>query len=219
MCLLILIFEFNTSFMMKEKKHTMLCLGDSYTIGEAVEENERFPMQVIELLKKDKIEFEKPIIIAKTGWTTDELSAAINERNLRGKYDYVTLLIGVNNQYRGRDLENYRKEFHELLNTAIAYASGNTNHVFVISIPDWGVTPFGNSDKRGEKKIGEEIDHFNVINKEETLKAKAHYVDITPGSREAKTKIALIANDGLHPSGQMYAEWAKKLVSEMKKVD
>ena len=204
--------------MKEEKKHTMLCLGDSYTIGEAVEENERFPMQVIELLKKDKIEFEKPIIIAKTGWTTDELSAAINERNLRGKYDYVTLLIGVNNQYRGRDLENYRKEFHELLNTAIAYASGNTNHVFVISIPDWGVTPFGNSDKRGEKKIGEEIDHFNVINKEETLKAKAHYVDITPGSREAKTKIALIANDGLHPSGQMYAEWAKKLVAEMKKV-
>ena len=215
----ILIFIFNTSFMKEEKKHTMLCLGDSYTIGESVEENERFPMQAIELLKKENIEFEKPIIIARTGWTTDELATAINERNLRSKYDYVTLLIGVNNQYRGRDLENYRKEFHELLNTAIAYVNGNTNHIFVISIPDWGVTPFGNSDKRGEKKIGDEIDLFNTINKEEALKAKAHYVDITPVSREAKTNPALIAGDGLHPSGKMYAEWAKKLVEEMKKVD
>lgn len=215
---LLLVFVFNTSFMTTEKKYTLLCLGDSYTIGEAVEEKERFPMQAIELLKKENIEFEKPIIIARTGWTTDELSEAIKERNLRSKYDYVTLLIGVNNQYRGRDVENYRHEFHELLTTATAYASGNTNHAFVISIPDWGVTPFGNSDKRGEKKIGEEIDHFNAIAKEETLKAKAHYIDITPFSREAKTNPALIANDGLHPSGMMYKEWAKKLVAEMRKV-
>ena len=210
-----LIFVVNTSFMKEEKKLTMLCLGDSYTIGEAVEESERFPMQAIELLKKDKIQFEKPIIIAKTGWTTDELSAAVKERDLRSKYDYVTLLIGVNNQYRGRDTENYHHEFHELLNTAMAYANGKAAHVFVVSIPDWGVTPFGNNDPRGEKKIGEEIDLFNVVAKEETGKAKAHYIDITPGSRLAKTNSALIANDGLHPSGLMYKEWAKDLAKQI----
>lgn len=203
-----------TSFM-TEKKYTLLCLGDSYTIGEAVEEHERFPMQAVELLKRDNIVFAQPEIIAKTGWTTDELAAAIKERNLKGKYDFVTLMIGVNNQYRGRDLENYRSEFRELLNTAIDYANGNRNHVFVISIPDWGVTPFGNNDPRGEKKIGEEIDRFNAINKEEALKAKAHYIDITPGSRLAKTNATLIAGDGLHPSGEMYKDWAAKLTGEL----
>lgn len=214
--LLVLIFVANTSFMKEEKKHTMLCLGDSYTIGEAVEESERFPMQAVELLKKEKIDFEKPVIIAKTGWTTDELATAVKERNPTGKYDVVTLLIGVNNQYRGRDLENYRQEFHELLNTAIDYANGNAVHIFVLSVPDWGVTPFAENDKRGEKKIGEEIDFFNAINKEESLKAKVHYIDITPVSREAKSNSTLIATDGLHPSGKMYAEWAKKLVREIK---
>jgi len=214
--LLVLIFVANTSFMKEEKKHTMLCLGDSYTIGEAVEESERFPMQAVELLKKEKIDFEKPVIIAKTGWTTDELARAVKERNPTGKYDVVTLLIGVNNQYRGRDLENYRQEFHELLNTAIDYANGNAVHIFVLSVPDWGVTPFAENDKRGGKKIGEEIDFFNAINKEESLKAKVHYIDITPVSREAKSNSTLIATDGLHPSGKMYAEWAKKMVREIK---
>ncbi len=202
---------------MKEKIYTMLCLGDSYTIGEAVEEKERFPMQMIELLKKNKIELEKPIIIAKTGWTTDELASAIKQKNVKEKFDFVTLLIGVNNQYRGRDLENYRKEFRELLNTAIDYASENRHHVFVISIPDWGITPFGTKDKRGKEQIGKEIDLFNSINKEESQKAKVNYIDITPASRKAKKDLELIANDGLHPSGEMYEEWAELLVAEMKK--
>ncbi len=215
--LIALIFVANTSFMKEEKKLTMLCLGDSYTIGEAVEESERFPMQAVELLKKEKMAFAKPEIIAKTGWTTDELATAIKERNLTGKYDIVTLLIGVNNQYRGRDTENYRHEFHELLNTAIAYTNGKATHVFVVSIPDWGVTPFGNNDPRGEKKIGEEIDRFNAVAKEETLKAKAHFIDITPGSRQAKTNPALIAGDSLHFSGLMYKEWAKKLATALGK--
>ncbi len=196
----------------------MLCLGDSYTIGEAVEESERFPMQAVELLKEDEIDFENPIIIAKTGWTTDELASAIKERNLTGKYDVVTLLIGVNNQYRSRETENYRHEFHELLNTALAYANQNPAHVFVLSIPDWGVTPFGNNDPRGEKKIGEEIDQFNTINKVETLKAKANYIDITPGSRLAKADGALIAGDGLHPSAKMYAAWAKDLAKQIVRI-
>ncbi len=214
--MLILVLIVNTSFMATEKKYTMLCLGDSYTIGEAVEESERFPMQTVELLKAKGVAFEKPDIIAKTGWTTDELAAAITARGLKGKYDFVTLLIGVNNQYRGRDIENYRKEFDELLNTAIDYAHGNRKHVFVISIPDWGVTPFGKNDKRGEKQIGEEIDLYNATNEQEALKARVNYIDITPGSRHAKTDAALIATDGLHPSGKMYKEWAEKLANGIK---
>lgn len=201
--------------MPKQKKHTLLCLGDSYTIGEAVEESKRFPMQTIDLLKKNKMDFEEPIIIAKTGWTTDELQTAIQEKNLNQKFDFVTLLIGVNNQYRGRDVENYRKEFRELLHTSIDYAYGNHQHVYVLSIPDWGVTPFAQNDKRGEKKIGEEIDLFNAINKEETQKVNANYIDITPVSRHAKNNSALIAEDGLHPSGKMYAAWAKQLSEAM----
>ncbi len=201
--------------MTTEKTYTMLCLGDSYTIGEAVEENERFPMQAVELLKKKGIYFEKPTIIAKTGWTTDELSAAIKQANLKGTYDMVTLLIGVNNQYRGRDLENYRKEFRDLLKTSIDYANGNVNHVFVISIPDWGVTPFGANDKRREKKIGEDIDLFNAVSQQESQEAKVHYLDITPFSRQAKNNAALLANDGLHPSGKMYKIWVEKLAAEI----
>lgn len=189
----------------------MLCLGDSYTIGEAVAETERFPMQTVELLKAADVHSRKPVIVAKTGWTTDELATAIKEASLAESYDIVTLLIGVNNQYRGRDLENYRQEFQALLHTSIAYAHGNAAQVFVLSIPDWGVTPFAGNDKRGEKKIGEEIDLFNAINKEETLKTNAHYIDITPVSREAKSDAALNASDGLHPSGKMYAAWAKQL--------
>lgn len=212
---ILLILTINTSFMTTEKTYTMLCLGDSYTIGEAVEENERFPMQAVELLKKKGIYFEKPTIIAKTGWTTDELSAAIKQANLKGTYDMVTLLIGVNNQYRGRDLENYRKEFRDLLKTSIDYANGNVNHVFVISIPDWGVTPFGANDKRREKKIGEDIDLFNAVSQQESQEAKVHYLDITPFSRQAKNNAALLANDGLHPSGKMYKIWVEKLAAEI----
>lgn len=197
--------------MKPEKKFTMLCLGDSYTIGELVEEYECFPMQTVALLKQKQIEFAKPELIAKTGWTTDELASAIKQADLKTKFDFVTLLIGVNNEYRGRSAGNYRKEFRELLNTATDYANGNPSHVFVISIPDWGVTPFGNKDLRGEKNIGEEIDLFNTINKEESKKAEVRYVDITPVSKQAKTNTALIAKDGLHPSIMMYSEWAKLL--------
>ena len=197
------------------KKYSMLCLGDSYTIGEAVSEQECFAMQTVELLRKNKIEFEQPVIIAKTGWTTDELSTAIQEKKLRTKFDFVTLLIGVNNQYRNRDLENYRHEFKQLLNTAIEFAAGNRTNVFVISIPDWGVTPFAENDKRGAKKIGQEIDLFNEVNKHEAQQAGVSYLNITSGSRKAKTDAALIASDGLHPSGKMYAVWAQQLATQI----
>lgn len=196
-----------------EKKYTMLCLGDSYTIGEAVAEEERFPNQAAAMLKAKGVAFEKPLIIAKTGWTTDELAEAIKQEDVPGTYDFVTLLIGVNNQYRQRDLENYRTEFTQLLQTAINYAGGDKNHVFVISIPDWGVTPFVAQDgkQRTGEQIGGEIDRFNEVNKQIAISTGVHYIDITPHSRSAKTNTALIAEDGLHPSGLMYKEWATRL--------
>ena len=195
----------------------MLCLGDSYTIGESVTEQERFPMQTVELLKKDGINFDKPTIIAKTGWTTDELAAAIKGVNYKAHSDneFVTLLIGVNNQYRDRDAEQYRKEFIELLHTALQYASNKSNHVFVISIPDWGATPFAVNDRRSREEIGKAIDLYNSINKEEALNAHLNYIDITPISRQLKEHPDFVAGDGLHPSGKMYGEWAKLLARKI----
>lgn len=201
---------------MLQQKNTMLCLGDSYTIGESVEENDRFPNQTVALLKKQGLEFSEPRIIAKTGWTTDELADAIKEENLKGTYDYVTLLIGVNNQYRGRDTDNYKKEFTELLNTAIGYAGGDASHVFVLSIPDWGQTPFAEADKRSEEQIGEEIDNYNAVNKAVAKAKGANYIDITDISRDAKTTRSLVAYDNLHPSGRMYALWAERLAVAIK---
>jgi len=215
---LLAILAFTLSTMRSENRYTMLCIGDSYTIGEAVSENERFPMQAAELLKHQGIAIDKPVIIAKTGWTTDELAAAIKHENLQQKFDFVTLLIGVNNQYRGRSAEQYRTEFDALLKTAIDYANGKPGHVFVISIPDWGVTPFAANDQRGLEQIGREIDAFNAVGREEAVKVKAHFIDITAGSREAKHNPELVATDGLHPSGKMYANWAQQLVVEMKKL-
>ena len=144
-------------------------------------------------------------IIAKTGWTTDELSTAIDAAKPKGPYALVTLLIGVNNQYRGRDAEQYRKEFAALLHRAIAFAGGDAKRVVVVSIPDWGVTPF--AADRDRAKIAAEIDRFNAINAEETKRAGARYADITPVSRHAATDATLVAPDGLHPSAKMYASW------------
>ncbi|MCW3126175.1 MAG: lysophospholipase [Bacteroidetes bacterium] len=205
---------------MVNKERTMLCLGDSYTIGESVSEDDRFPDQCVKLLEKQGIHFGKPHIIAKTGWTTDELIHAIHESKVTGTFDAVTLLIGVNNQYREYDKETYRKEFKELLTTSIKYAGGDADHVFVVSIPDWGVTPFGANDgkQRSPEMIGKEIDAFNAIGREEALKAKVHFTDINPFSKKAAKDHSLIANDNLHPSGKMYAGWAELLEKEMLKV-
>lgn len=205
----------NTAFMTEQHKYTMLCLGDSYTIGEAVDEKDRFPNQTIAMLNKQGIKFAQPTVIAKTGWTTDELAAAIKEENLNAKYDYVTLLIGVNNQYRGRTTENYRTEFKELLSTAISYAKGDTKKVFVLSIPDWGQTPFAQADKRTPEQIGKEIDAYNAVKKAETEKAGCHYIDITDISREAAGTPSLIAFDKLHPSARMYHLWAERLANRI----
>lgn len=183
-----------------------LALGDSYTIGESVAESERFPNQLESMLADEGLTVEVTII-ARTGWTTDELWQGIQAQTVSPPYDMVSLLIGVNNQYRGRSLEEYREGFVFLLNKAIEYAGGDVNRVIVFSIPDWGVTPFAAG--RDAAQIASEIDAFNQINLEETQKAGAHYVNVTPVSRKAKEDPALIAGDGLHPSGKMYAEWAK----------
>jgi lysophospholipase L1-like esterase len=183
-----------------------LALGDSYTIGERVEEAERFPNQLAALLTNEGLTVEVKII-ARTGWTTDELWQGIQAEVVTPPYDMVSLLIGVNNQYRGRGIEEYREGFVFLLNKAIEYAGGDVNRVIVFSIPDWGVTPFAAG--RDTAQIASEIDAFNQVNLEETQKAGAHYVDVTPVSREAENDPTLIAGDGLHPSGKMYAEWAK----------
>ena len=190
----------------------LLALGDSYTIGESVPEAERWPVQLVAMLSNRGIAWKQPVIIAKTGWTTDELAAAIAERKPAGPYQLVTLLVGVNNQYRGRDEENYREEFRSLLHQAIAFAGQRASRVIVLSIPDWGVTPFAEGRERA--KIAGEIDRFNRINREETDRAGARYVDVTPISRRAAQEPRLIADDGLHPSGQMYREWAEKVLPE-----
>ncbi len=135
------------------------------------------------------------------------LDAAIDRANPQGAYDLVALLIGVNNQYRGRDLQNYRAEFAALLKRAMACAGNRAARVIVLSIPDWGVTPFAGGRVRAQ--IASEIDAFNAVNREETARAGAQYVDVTPISRQAATDAALIASDGLHPSGKMYAAWAR----------
>jgi lysophospholipase L1-like esterase len=183
-----------------------LALGDSYTIGESVPESERFPNQLGALLTKEGYPAEVTII-AKTGWTTSELWDGIQKTSIQPTYDLVSLLIGVNNQYRGYDSNEYREEFRFLLEKSIEYAGGDVQRVFVFSIPDWSVTPFATG--QNATRISDEIDLFNAINREEAEKAGAHYVDITPISRAALTDKSLIAADGLHPSASMYAQWAQ----------
>jgi lysophospholipase L1-like esterase len=191
---------------MQQKEFTMLCLGDSYTIGEGVEEADRFPNQCAMQLHLKGVFVDKPKIIATTGWTTDELMTAIQKDNIRDTFDFVTLLIGVNNQYRGRSPENYRKEFAELLGLSIRFSGGKKDHVIVLSIPDWGVTPF--AEGRDRKKIAAEIDAFNAINRAETLERGAHYADITASTR---LHADWVVSDGLHPDAREYAEWAALL--------
>ena len=188
--------------------YTYLALGDSYTIGEGVARQENFPNQTVRLLA-GKIQIQPPTIIAKTGWTTDELKKGIGDFNVKKKYDIVTLLIGVNNQYRGRSKEEYATQFEDLLKQSIKFAGRNPSRVFVLSIPDWGVTPFAEGKNR--EQIGKEIDIFNDINRAIAGKYKVNYIDITPGTRDAATDSTLLAGDKLHPSAKEYQRWAIRL--------
>lgn len=194
-----------------------LALGDSYTIGEGVAAEERWPNQLARLVEVSPAFSESSrqvevTVIARTGWTTNELWEGIQEHGIEPPYDMVSLLIGVNNQYRGYDIEQYREQFVFLLQKSIEYADGNPQHVVVLSIPDWGVTPFAWG--RDTSQIAKEIDAFNTVNRAEAQKANVHYVDITPISRSAVGDSSLLAPDGLHPSGKMYAEWSKLVLPE-----
>lgn len=196
--------------------HTYLALGDSYTIGESVAEEDRFPIQLVRRLNEAGYSISNPKIIAKTGWTTDELMAAIVKEHIEDQtFDMVSLLIGVNNQYRGRDVEVYRREFTELVSMAVKFARNNVKNVFVVSIPDWGMTPFGK--KSPKQNISQNINLFNKVNKEVCIKMGILYIDITPDSRLADKDPDLIANDGLHPSAKMYANWVDHIIRELPK--
>jgi lysophospholipase L1-like esterase len=170
-----------------EEKNTIelsyLALGDSYTIGECVEESERWSVKLSNKLTARGKSFALPRIIAQTGWTTDELKAAIISENITQKFDLISLLIGVNNQYRGRSVEQFRTEFVDLLEMTIHFADSNASQVFVVSIPDWGVTVFGGGGSKPE--ISTQIDLFNEVVKEESDKKNITFVDITPISRQA----------------------------------
>jgi lysophospholipase L1-like esterase len=191
-----------------------LALGDSYTIGTSVEPLERFPIQLVKALQKRGVAIQKPKIVARVGWSSDQLSAAMDRENLEGStWDWVTLLIGVNNQYRGGSLEQYQLEFKVLLQRAIQLAGGQTHKVIVLSIPDYGVTPFG--QRLQAARISREIDAFNASNRQISASLGVKYCDITPISREALKNKALIADDKLHPSGEMYRRWVELLLPLM----
>lgn len=193
-----------------------LALGDSYTVGRLVPAEDSFPYQLVAKLKSKGVAIAPPTLVAQNGWRTDELIKGIAGSGVTQKFDIVTLLIGVNNQFQGFAIDTYRVEFAQLLNTAIALAKGNKTRVFVLSIPDWGVTPF--AAIRGPAKIAVQIDLYNKINREESEKAGVSYIDITDISRDVGNDPAYLAADHLHPSGKMYKLWVNRLERRIRKV-
>ncbi len=186
-----------------------LALGDSYTIGEGVPEDGRWPMQLAHALRSEGFAIGDPHIIAATGWTTDELSNAIDDAEPLGTFALVSLLIGVNNQYRGRSVDEYRDQFQALLDRAIGFASDRPDHVLVLAIPDWGVTPFAIQSGRDDTLIATELDAYNAAAAEACAARGIAFVDITPVSRTRGGEQDMLAEDGLHPSAAMYAHWTQ----------
>jgi lysophospholipase L1-like esterase len=184
-----------------------LALGDSYTIGEGVAKESRWPMQLAQALRSEGIALEDPDIIAVTGWTTDELGAAIDAAQPANDFALVSLLIGVNNQYRGRSVGEYRDEFAALLERAIGFAGGRSGRVLVLSIPDWGVTRFGHDSGRDLAAVACELDAYNAAAHDVCTVRGVAFVDITPVSRGLGAEPAMLADDGLHPSAAMHAQW------------
>jgi lysophospholipase L1-like esterase len=197
-------------------KYSYLALGDSYTIGEQVGIDQSFPYQTVQLLRKRGLNFYAPEIIATTGWRTDELNLAIDETILLPTYDFVSLLIGVNNQYQGRSADEFRGHFRVLLEKAILKAGGQANHVVVLSIPDWGVTPF--AMKKPSEKIRSDIDMYNFICQAEAEYFQTHFINITTLQRQDGNNADFLAHDQLHPSGKEYFKWAQQLVDTIESV-
>lgn len=188
--------------------HSLLSLGDSYTIGEGIPLYQGFPYQTVQLLRTAGHPFHAPEIIARTGWTTDELDHAIRQNRLLPCYDYVSLLIGVNNQYRGRDTHEYAGQFDQLLQRALRL-TGAAARVFVLSIPDWGYSPFGATRDKG--LISGEIDAFNATAETITQQQNVRFIDITGHSRGEGASPESFVADGLHPAAATYRFWAQQL--------
>jgi lysophospholipase L1-like esterase len=213
---LALIFLFSSSAMAQliiEDNIKFLALGDSYTIGESVTTNERWPVQLMDSLSARGLDYVESKILATTGWRTDNLAEAIRHAKIKTEYTLVSLLIGVNNLYQGKSVESYKPEFEALLDMAIKIAGGRKSRVFVVSIPDYGYTPFG---KKDQPAISKGIDEYNAVNESIARKMNVKYYNITDISRRGLAEPDLVAFDGLHPSGKMYSEWIKLILTDVK---
>ena len=186
-----------------------LALGDSYTIGEGIAQEGCWPMQLAQALRAAGIPIEDPRIIATTGWTTDELLAAMDAAEPLGEWDFVSLMIGVNDQSRDRAVDDYLGEFQRLLQRAMGLAAGRADHVLVLSIPDWGITPFARDSGRDLQRISDELDAYNAAARERCNAHGVAFVDITNVSRERGGEADMLADDGLHSSALMYTEWTR----------
>ncbi|MFZ9660523.1 MAG: SGNH/GDSL hydrolase family protein [Chitinophagaceae bacterium] len=213
---MLILFSLVNTVRSQDKTYSYLALGDSYTKGESIAPIDCFPNQLAMQLRQNGFHLQDPKIIAKTGWTTDELDKGINAAAITGTYDLVTLLIGVNNQFRGRSVAEYEKQFEALLKRAIEFAGGKESHVIVLSIPDWGATPFGAS--RDRSKIAMEINIHNDVNKKIAESYRVQYADITMSSREALVDKELLAEDKLHLSAKEYTRWVEILVPIAEKI-
>lgn len=194
-----------------------LALGDSYTIGHSVPEQQRFPVQLAERFREAGIPTHSPAIIAKTGWTTGSLLNELYTKPVLGKYDLVSLLIGVNNQYQSLSQSLYAQDFYRLLDSAIVYAANRPERVIILSIPDYAFTPFG-QNRPNAGQISAQIDAFNVINRQIAAERGITWFDITPISRQGLENPALVAGDGLHPSGEMYRQWVQLLLPDVLRI-
>lgn len=210
---IILFLQIRNSFI-TPRKFTLLSLGDSYSIGEGVETNDNFPHQAVEFLLKTGYMFALPDVLAKTGWTAQDLLSAIKTTHLKEQYSFVTLLIGVNNQYQELDIKEYESAYRILLNIAIQFAGGKPESVFVFSIPDWGKTPFASS--RNTAGINKEIRKYNQLNQQIAESQQVNFIrTIDPDTEHYEP--GDLAEDKLHPSGKVYARWARMLTENIQK--
>tara|TARA_Y100000389_G_C17459268_1_gene520458 strand:+ start:1914 stop:2639 length:726 start_codon:yes stop_codon:yes gene_type:complete len=207
--LLILIF-FCLGCEKKQKKQSYLALGDSYTIGEAVSNNDSWPMQLVKALEEENILIDKPKVIAKTGWTTGDLKKGIDEAVLNYPYDWISILIGVNNQSQGKNIEVFKADLEQLISQSILFVGNKKNRLFVISIPDWGKMPFAKNQER--EKIATEIDNYNQIIYEVCSRKEVGFIDITQISRTLDSNPHFIGSDSLYPSKSQYAKWVEEII-------
>lgn len=196
--------------------HSYLALGDSYTIGEAVPIYESFPYITTQLLRKEKIAMHAPEIVAKTGWTSTELAEHLLHNHFNPHYDFVSVLIGVNNQYRNLSLDNFLNDFEFLVKKAIHFAGGKNERVIILSIPDWSYTPF--AAEKNKEQISREIDAFNIVCKQTAKQYQTHFIDITTETRAFSSDPKAIASDGLHFSYETHLNWAKKMLDTIQHI-